>query len=186
MLRNLLAQSGLRDTTQGGNVKIMQVENPDIKGLFELEQLDMALVPEPWGSILVEECQAEIVLDEKALWRNGNYPTALIIGRKEFILAHPELTAAFLRAHRGSTGLLAENPVQARAWINGQIREATGKAISDKVLQHALSRIQFTDKIDKAAILEFSQIMQRLEIIPSDCQLDQMIIDDNFADLPNE
>ena len=69
MLRNLLDESGMKDVTQGGTVKIIQVENPDVKGLFDRKQLDMALVPEPWGTILVDESKAEIIKDEKSLWR---------------------------------------------------------------------------------------------------------------------
>lgn len=177
MLRNLLAQNGLKDTTKGGSVKIIQVDNPDIRNLFDQAELDMALVPEPWGSILVEECHAEIVKDEKALWRSGNYPTALIIGRKDFITAHPDLTEAFLRAHHRATKMLKENPTQAGIYVNRQIEAATGKALSETVLQQAFARIVFTNQVDSEAIFAFANIMQEIEIIPRDSKIDNILGD---------
>lgn len=168
MLRNLLAESGLKDTTQGGTVKIIQVENPDVKGLFDQKQLDLALVPEPWGTILVDEAKAEIVRDEKALWRNGDYPTTVIIARKDFVENHPDLTEAFLRAHVKATTLINDDNEKAGEYINRQIEEATGKKLSDNVLQHAFSRIVFTQNTNINAIEEFADIMKKLEIIPKD------------------
>ena len=171
MLRNLLAENKIKDVTKGGTVKITQVDNPDVKGLFDQKQLDMALVPEPWGTVLVEDCKAKIIYDEKSLWRNGNYPTTVIVARKEFIEKHPDLVEAFLRADMQATNMLKNNSPEALKSVNRQIAATTGKALPDSLLQKSVSRIIFTNNLDMSALNDFSQVMEKLEIIPANSSL---------------
>ncbi|HBS60973.1 MAG TPA: sulfate ABC transporter substrate-binding protein, partial [Firmicutes bacterium] len=68
-LRHLLQENGLADTTKGGTVEIRQAENPDIKTLLKKGDIDAAIVPEPWGSRLISEVGANVVLDYNQVWR---------------------------------------------------------------------------------------------------------------------
>ena len=88
LLRNLLQENGLKDTTKGGTVEIRHAGNPDIKTLLDKGDIDAALVPEPWGSRLIKEVAANLVLEYDQIWRDGKYSTAVVIVRTEFLKQH--------------------------------------------------------------------------------------------------
>lgn len=153
-LRNLLNENGLKDKTKGGNVEIVQADNPDIKTLLTTNQIDAALVPEPWGSRLVVEAGANVVLDYDKVWRNGKYPTAVVIVRKEFLKDHPDIVEKFLKTHVELTDYINKNNSQASDIINKQIYNLTKKSLSKGVLTSAFKRITATNDPEKDAVNE--------------------------------
>lgn len=154
-LRYLLKQNGLKDTTKGGSVEIRQVENPDLKVLLEKGDIDVALVPEPWGSTLVKEIGANVILDYNKLWREGNYSTAVVIARKDFIKKNPDLVEKFLKAHVELTNTLAKKDEQVKQTVNNQINELTKKSLPKDVLDEAFNRMTPTHDPEKDSIMDF-------------------------------
>jgi NitT/TauT family transport system substrate-binding protein len=157
-LRYLLQQNGLKETTKGGSVEIVQAENPDIKTLLDRGDIDAALVPEPWGARLVKEIGANIVLDYDEVWREGKYPTAVIVVRKEFLEKHPDVVENFLRAHVELTEYINTNQDKAKEAINNQIVELTQKALAKDVLDSSFKRITVTNNPEKQAISEMVKL----------------------------
>lgn len=153
-LRNLLQKNGLKDKTKGGNVEIVQADNPDIKTLLSSKQIDAALVPEPWGSRLVVETGANVVLDYKDIWRDGKYPTAVVLVRKEFLKEHPDLVDKFLKTHIELTNYIQKNSSEASNVVNDQIYNLTKKKLSKDVLDPAFKRITTTNDPERDATLE--------------------------------
>ena len=154
-LRYLLNQNGLKDTTKGGNVEIRQVENPDVKVLLEKGEIDAALVPEPWGSTLVKEIDANVVLDYNQLWRNGNYSTAVVIARKDFIEKHPDIVEKFLTTHVELTEETLKNTDQTKQIVNDEINNLTKKSLSKDVLDVAFDRMTVTYDPEKESVIDF-------------------------------
>nr|WP_304519337.1 ABC transporter substrate-binding protein [Clostridium estertheticum] len=68
-LRKILSDNGLKDKTKGGTVEVRQAANADILALLQKGDIDAALVPEPWGSRLIKEKSANIILDYKDVFR---------------------------------------------------------------------------------------------------------------------
>ncbi|MCX7923538.1 MAG: aliphatic sulfonate ABC transporter substrate-binding protein [Clostridia bacterium] len=157
-LRNLLQENGLKDTTKGGTVEVRQAENPDIKTLLDNKQIDAALVPEPWGSRLVKEVGANIVLDYNQVWREGKYTTAVVIVRTEFLKKNPELVEKFLRAHVELTDYINKNPDKAKKIVNDQIKELTKKALPEDVLDAAFKRLTVTNDPEKDSVIDFVKL----------------------------
>lgn len=155
-LLNLLAQNGLSDTTKGGDVEIVAADNPDIKTLLDSGEVDAAFVPEPWGSRLVAEVGANIILDYDEVFRDGRYTTAVVIGRREFVEAHPQIVEAFLKAHVELTAYINENPAQARKTVNEQIAVLTSKPLDEAILEQAFSRLTVTFDPEKASVEDFA------------------------------
>lgn len=153
-LRNLLQKNGLKDKTKGGNVEIVQADNPDIKTLLTTKQIDAALVPEPWGSRLVVETGANVVLDYDKIWRNGKYPTAVVLVRKEFLKDHPDLVEKFLKTHVELTDYIQKNGNKASDVVNNQIYTLTKSKLSNNVLISSFKRITTTNNPEKDAINE--------------------------------
>src|SRR5579864_5543462 len=97
-LRALLKVNDLATTESGGSVRILAVQNADTLALFKRGDLDAALVPEPWGTRLVKQTGAHIVLDWKQIY-GGTVPAAVVIVSAPFLKAHQDLVVRFLRVH---------------------------------------------------------------------------------------
>lgn len=157
-LRNILQANGLKDTTKGGTVEIRQADNPDIKTLLDRGDIDAALVPEPWGARLVSEVKANVLLDQKQVWRDGNYTTAVVVARTQFIKDHPDVVEKILRTHVELTTYINQNPEQAKEIINTQIKELTGKPLAKEILDSAFSRVMVTNNPEKDSIVDFVKL----------------------------
>jgi len=153
-LRYLLNQNGLKDKTKGGTVEIVQADNPDIKTLLDKKEVDAALVPEPWGSRLVKEVGANVVLDYDKVWREGKYPTAVIIVRKEFLEKHADTVEKFLKAHVDLTEYINKNNSEAGDIVNKQIKDLTKSSLAKDVLDSAFKRLTVTNNPEKDATIE--------------------------------
>ena len=144
VLRGLMKDNNLKDTVRGGDVKVVQAPNPDVKMLLEEKNIDAAFVPEPWGSRLEEEIGAKVVVDYDKTWRNGDYSSAVIIARKEFLESHPEVVKEFLRAHVNATEYINNSPEEAKNIINSQIKELMREPLDKTVLDKSMKRITVT------------------------------------------
>jgi len=154
-LRRILQENGLQDTTKGGTVEIRQADNPDIKTLLDKGEIDAAIVPEPWGARLVKEVKANILLDQKQVWRDGIYTTAVVVARTKFIQDHPEIIEKFLKTHVELTAYINENPEQAKEKVNSPIKDLTGKPLAKEVLDAAFKRITVTHDPEKDSVVDF-------------------------------
>lgn len=150
-LRFLLASNGLQDKTKGGNVEIVAADNPDIVTLLDKGSIDAALVPEPWGSRIQKQASADLVLDSNKVWRNGKYPTALVVARKEFIKDHPDVIENFLKAHVELTDYINTNKDKAADEANTEFKTITKKALDKDVLKTSFSRLSPTVDPEKNA-----------------------------------
>lgn len=157
-LRHILQENGLTDTTKGGTVEIRQADNPDIKTLLDRGEIDAALVPEPWGSRLVNEVKANVLLDHKQVWRDGQYTTAVVIARTKFIQEHPDIVEQFLKTHVELTSYINQNPDKARELVNGQIKELTGKPLDPGILSDSFGRLTVTNNPEKDSVIDFVQL----------------------------
>lgn len=173
-LRNILAENGLQDTTKGGTVEIRQAENPDIKTLLDKGEIDAALVPEPWGSRLIKEIKANVVLDQNQVWRDGKYTTAVVIARTEFIKEHPELVEKFLRTHVELTSYINENPAKAQELVNAQIKALTNKPLGNDILADSFKRLTVTYDPQKESVIGFAKLSTAAGFIKSEPELSNL------------
>ncbi|MDR2889755.1 MAG: aliphatic sulfonate ABC transporter substrate-binding protein [Lachnospiraceae bacterium] len=157
-LLNLLTENGLQVSDKGGSVKVVAAANADIVNLMQQGNIDAALVPEPWGTILEEQVDAEILLDYDEVWLDGNYPVAVVIANKDFLEENAEVVEEFLRLHQEATLYINENKKEAAAIVNQEIAAVTGKAIDETILDKAFSRVIVTDVLAEDALWAFAQI----------------------------
>ena len=107
-LLKLLSDNGLAPVDEGGTVNVTAVENADVLNMMDQGNIDAALVPEPWGTTLVNS-GAEIVLDYDEVYKDGDYPVAVVVVRNEFMEEHPDLVNEFLAKHEEVTAYMQEN-----------------------------------------------------------------------------
>jgi NitT/TauT family transport system substrate-binding protein len=154
-LLHILRENGLETSDRGGTVDVIQATNADIRMLLSRGEVDAALVPEPWGAIMIQETGANLFLDEKQVWRDGNYPVALVIVHMDFLNAHPEKVRAFLQTHLHITDLINADRLTAGEVINKELEALTGRPLESGVLEEAFGRIKVTADIDIEVLNEF-------------------------------
>ena len=82
-LRHWLATQGLKPNR---DVKVLPVKNSEIMLLFQQKQIAAAWVPEPWVSRLVAEAGGTIMVDERSLWPEGRFTTAVVVVSGAFLV----------------------------------------------------------------------------------------------------
>ncbi|MVQ43895.1 aliphatic sulfonate ABC transporter substrate-binding protein [Microbacterium sp. MAH-37] len=144
-LRSWLADEGFTTSTSGGgDVNITPTENAQTLTLFQDGEVDGAWLPEPWVSRLVVDAGAKVLVDEKDLWKDGAFPTTVLLVRKDFAREHPDAVDELLEGHLASVAWLDDHAGEAPEVINGALEDATGKGLSDEVLARALQNVTFT------------------------------------------
>ena len=156
-LRAWLKSQGLNTTDKGGDVQVIPMANPDQLTLFLKSQLDAAWAPEPWATRLIHEGHGHTFLDERSLWPNGQFVSAHLIVRTEFLKQHPEIVKQWLRTHVELTDWINAHPKEAKAQLNAQILKASGKALPADVLDEAFSRLTPTWDPLRASLIKSAQ-----------------------------
>lgn len=138
-LKKWLADSGL---AQGPDrVTVANLDNPRTFDAFRQGSVDGGWLPEPWSSRLALDSGATVLLDERALWPGGRFPTTVLLVRTEFLARHPDTVRALLRGHLRSIDFAAAHPEEAKAAVNDGLLELTGAMLSPAVLDRAFSAI---------------------------------------------
>jgi len=139
-LRAWLLKQGIKLKEQGGDTSVIPIANPDILTLFRKKEIDAAWVPEPWGARLAQEASGKIFLDERDLWQDGKFTTALVIVSTKFLKEHPDLVKQFLAAHVELSQRINADPASAKQKLNREIERLTGAALPQGILDDAWSR----------------------------------------------
>jgi NitT/TauT family transport system substrate-binding protein len=143
-LRAWLKVHGMKPADKGGDVQVIPLANPDQLTLFVKKELDAAWAPEPWATRLIREGNGRLFLDERTLWPNGQFITAHLIVRTQFLKEHPDLVKNWIRAHVELTDWINAHLPQSKKLLNQQIQKETGKALPDALLDEAFGRLQVT------------------------------------------
>jgi NitT/TauT family transport system substrate-binding protein len=134
----------LNDKGLAGKVQVTNLENAQTLDSFKKGDVQAAWLPEPWSSRLVLEADAKVLLDEKEMWPDGKFPTTVLIVRTEFLRDHPQTVRALLRGLLDAVDYASANKTDAQVAVNTKLKELTGKALSDAVIQRAWSGIELT------------------------------------------
>lgn len=174
-LRHYLLNNGLYP---GGIPKanIIPMANADTLAQFKLGKLDGAWVPEPWAARLVQEGRGKVFVDEASLWKDGLFPTTLVVARQAFLKQHPAQVASVLKANLQAIAFLNKptNRSKAIAQIQAELAERTGKTLADAVISDALGRLNFgADPFAKQALTGF-KVAKRLGLVPTAANLKRL------------
>jgi NitT/TauT family transport system substrate-binding protein len=158
-LRRLMKEAGLKDASRGGTVTVVPAENPDILTLIAKGEVDAALVPEPWGSRIVKDAGASVVLEADQLWGDGSYATAVLIATTKFLAEQPELVEKWLAAHVELTERINKDPESYKQVFNKQFEILTQKTLPQDVLDSSFRRLVVTYDPEVSSISDFVTLM---------------------------
>lgn len=135
--REWLLSHGYQFVEKGGNVSVLPIPNPEQLILFQKGEIDGAWAPEPWATRIVQELKGRRFLDERDLWPDRKFCTALVVVRKDFLDAHPDLVKKVLEVHVDLTQQLKASPALTQKIINDEIGREVGKPLPAKLLEES-------------------------------------------------
>ena len=144
-LRSWLRSNNLAaDTNGGGDVSVLPQDNSRTLEAMKSGAIDGAWVPEPWATRLIQEANAHVLIDERDLWPNGQYPTTLLAVRTDFLVRHPEVVRRLIEGNLASIDYINDHPAEAQKSANSQIKRITQKTIKPSILTSAWPHMTFT------------------------------------------
>jgi NitT/TauT family transport system substrate-binding protein len=163
-LRYYLMEQGYRttDQTPAGNVTVKNSSPAGIVTMFCTHQVDGAWLPEPYGEALIQQCGGRLFLDERSLWPDGTFSTAVLVVRKQFLLLHPDAVRAIVSVDINETIWISQHLSQAATDLNATIFANTGQGFSQSILNASLSRLTFTYQPLKTSVA--TQAMHAYEL----------------------
>ena len=133
----------LKDNNLEGQVTVQNLDNPRTLDLFRTNQIAGGWLPEPWSSRLVD-AGAKVLVDEKTLWQNGQFPTTVLIVRTQYLQEHPDTVSALIRGEQKAVDFTTTNAADAKKVTNDSIKQLTGSSLAPAVLDRSFTELQFT------------------------------------------
>ncbi len=127
-----------------GKVNVVNLANPSTLTEFQKGEIQGAWLPEPWSSQLLAAGGAKVLVDESTLWPQGRFPTTVLIVRTQYLEQHPETVQGLLKGELDSINWAKANNAAAEAAVNDELKQLTGKALSQAVIDRAFSKITMT------------------------------------------
>ncbi len=167
-LRSWLKSKGLEtNTSGGGDVTILPQDNAQTLQTFKSGDIDGAWVPEPWATRLVKEGGGKVLVDEKTLWPNGQYPTTNLIVSTDFIDAHPDVVNQLLEGQVAANDFIKTNPERAQKSVGDGIEKITQKALAPELIAASFKDLLFTNDPIASALRKSAQEAQSLGLLKS-------------------
>jgi NitT/TauT family transport system substrate-binding protein len=143
-LRTWLHEHDLEAQDAGGEVAVLEVDNPELIQLFRSGEIDAAWEPEPYPSLLVAEGLAQVYVDEASLWPDGEFVTTHLLINARYMDAHREVVEKLVRANVEAIELIESDPERAKDIARRELAEAGAPELSPEVLDAAWGKLTFT------------------------------------------
>jgi NitT/TauT family transport system substrate-binding protein len=143
-LRAWLEENGLQTNDEGGDVTVLEVDNPELPQLFERGDVDAAWEPEPYPSLLVEEGLADVLVDEADVWPGGRFVTTHLLVSTPYMENHPDVVRRLVEANVQAIQLMNEDPETAKAAAQAELITAGAPSLDQAVVDAAWDKLTFT------------------------------------------
>ena len=164
-LRKYLRGASLDSIENGGDVRVFAFAPATILAEMRRGELDGAWLPEPWATRIVQTLGARRLVDERDLWPDREFSSALVVSRPQFRSAREEDLSKVLAAIRAEIDRAAADPVGAREETFRAIDELTG-AGPRKIFDEACGFVSFTNDPLRDAVLAFAGDAHALGLLP--------------------
>ena len=169
-LKHYLLVRGHRTLDEGGDVDVINAANPEILTLFKLGQIDGAWVPEPWGTRLIQEANAKVILDERDLWPGRQFVTTQLVTTKRYLERHPDVITSFLRMYVNLTLQLRRATASDLRIVNDEIYNLTTSRLKEETITAAFGNFNVTYDPIAASLGTYLAWSQELGFLSRDVQ----------------
>jgi NitT/TauT family transport system substrate-binding protein len=169
-LRSYLAKHALRDTTAGGDVRVIAVAGATILEQMRSGELDGAWLPEPWATRMVRELGAERFIDERDLWDGRHFATAVLVARAD--RASDERVTRLAAALASEVERAVRDPATTRDEAYAELGRRVGNPGKRADFDAAWAFIDFTSDPLRATVEELAVRARRLAILPASASIE--------------
>jgi NitT/TauT family transport system substrate-binding protein len=143
-LRKYLHQHGYAPGDRGGDVAVTALDAATILTEMRRGALDGAWLAEPWATRLVRDLGAVRLVDERSLWPDRVFPTALVVARGDYGRRHVARMAKLADAMGEEVDRAQRLPDETRAIVGDELGRLLGKRLPDALLAEAWAYVDFT------------------------------------------
>ncbi|HEY9577307.1 MAG TPA: aliphatic sulfonate ABC transporter substrate-binding protein [Pseudobacillus sp.] len=179
-METFIKDFGLESNRIGGSLKHTTGKPAQYAGLFESGKVDLAAVPEPWGSLLVKEEGAKIIVDSDEISFGTTLPNSVLATSGKLIKEDPELVQKIVDAHKKAIDFINENPEEAKKLTIAAIKKDTKQELAKDVVDNAWKRITYTADINEEVVQEFANSSYDLKFLKKQPDF-SALIDNQFA-----
>ncbi len=140
------ACTATRPRERGGDVTLHALDATTILAGFARGALDGAWLAEPWATRVVREAGAVRLVDERDLWPERRFPTAVLVARGDWARALPARADGLSAVTADEIGRAAQAPEATRTVVGDELARLLGKRLPDDLLAEAWGRVDFTQR----------------------------------------
>lgn len=171
-LRDYLAARGLRDKAAGGDVRVLAIAGATILAQMQSGDLHGAWLPEPWATRVVRELGAVRLVDERDLWAERSFSTAVLATRADRVL--DARIAKLAVALREEVARARRDPEATRSEAYAELRRRVGNPGKREDFDAAWSFIDFTPDPLRQTVVELGRRASTLGLIESTASLETL------------
>lgn len=175
LFRQLIKNNSLNTSRRGGSIDHRAQKPATMLGLFATNQLDAAVVSEPWAARMEAELDSKVVVDWNQMPWDGKLPATLVVSTNEFIKNNPDIIDNFLKAHQKTVEYINNNPLQSSKIIQDQIKEITKQELSLKIIERSMERTNITFELDSTVVQKLADLSAELGFIKGNSDLNGFI-----------
>lgn len=166
-LRTWLARHGEAPTDQGGKVVVEALSPANILAEMRRGGVAAAWLPEPWPTRLVRQLGARRLVDERDLWPERRFPTALVAVRRGFLRTRPGDVGRVVAALGAEVDRAVADPTEAQATAKAELLRLARMDLPVPLLTEAMSYAEFTRDPLARQLSAFAVDVARLGYAPS-------------------
>jgi len=149
-LRKWMSKNGLVAKDRGGDVIVDAMAPANVMEQMRRGAIAAAWMTEPWATRVITEGVAVRMHDERELWPEHRFPTALLVARRPFYDARRSEAEAVVRAVREEIARSGTDNAAVKSLTFSEIKRLTGKGLPQNVADAAWTRVDYlTDPLPK-------------------------------------
>ncbi|MFZ0445043.1 MAG: ABC transporter substrate-binding protein [Bacillus sp. (in: firmicutes)] len=158
----------------GGSIKHVTGNPATYQGMFETGKVDLAAVPEPWASILVEN-GAKVIVSTEEIAYGENLPNVVLVASGDLVNDKKEVVQALVDAQQKSVEFINNNVEETQDIAIKAIKDLTKQEMDKDIVAKAMARITYTTEIDEEVLKEFGQSSFDLEFLKEQPNFDGLV-----------
>ena len=157
--QDLLLRMYLEEKKLLADVSIITIPPQDVITAFYTMSINSACLPEPWGTVVLDKANSSkgklninLLVDEKSIWDNGNYPTTILVLNSEYAKNNKDVIENFLSAHKKANDFILKNPGKTIDSVAKSITNIAKKEISIDIVEKSFKRCNYNTHIDLSTL----------------------------------
>nr|WP_295971013.1 ABC transporter substrate-binding protein [uncultured Bacillus sp.] len=158
----------------GGSLKHVTGNPAQYQGMFETGKVDLAAVPEPWASTLVQN-GAKVIIDTDEIAYGKTLPNTVLVASGTLIEEHKDIVKGLVKAQQEAVDFINSNQEEAQAIAINAIKELTKQELDQSLVKQAMERITYTTAVDEDVIKDFAKSSYDLQFLKEIPNLDGLV-----------